>query len=163
MYTAFNRKLFVGLCNIFKVLYCTGAPFFGQSEIKLAFSVFPHCGESSMRTPLWRTGLVCNAGTTQSKAGSANTNGLVQELAIWKCICYVVNKRKKLLLYLSVPILPACFSEVQPPFRFCFLLWYTEIEHGISDEEIDQYNDKFSGWFSASFNTDMVLAIIRLL
>lgn len=86
VYTAFNRELFFGLCNIFTVLYCTGAPLFGQSEIKLAFSVFPHCGESSMRTPLWRAGLVCNAGTTQSKAGSANTNGLVQELAIWKCI-----------------------------------------------------------------------------
>lgn len=81
--TLLSTENLFGLCNIFTVLYYTlqvmlqtGALFFGQSEIKLAFSVFPHCSESGMRTPLWRTGWVWNALTTQSKAASVKNTGV---------------------------------------------------------------------------------------
>lgn len=58
----------------------TREPFFGQSEIKLALSVSPHCGESGMSTPPWTSCLVWNAGTTQSREGSVETSGWVQGL-----------------------------------------------------------------------------------
>lgn len=48
IYTEFNRELSC-FCNIFM-------PHFGHSESKLAFSLFPHCGESGMKTPPWTTG-----------------------------------------------------------------------------------------------------------
>lgn len=47
---------------------------FGQSEMRLALSVFPHGGESGTRTPSWRTSLVGESATTQSKSAPASTS-----------------------------------------------------------------------------------------
>lgn len=99
-----SGNIFHLLCEtIFAGFYYSGALFFSQSQIKLAISV-----------------LICIAGMTQSKAGPASTNKC-QELAMTECTRYAVNNRR-MLLNLSVSILPVCFSAVQPPFRFCFLL-----------------------------------------
>lgn len=68
--------------------------FFGQSEIRLALSVSSHSGESGMSTPPWRTGLVWNAETTQSREGSVETTGWVQILATRKCILCCQQKEK---------------------------------------------------------------------
>lgn len=98
------------------------ALFFGQSDIKLAFSLFPHWGESGTRTPPWRADLVGNTGTTQSKAGSVKTQEMFR-FEVFGNVQYAMKSIKNEI------ILPICFSEIQPPFMFRFLLWYTKLQY----------------------------------